>query len=286
MPLKISSLKGLCPGRMFGGSNPCFIIAEIGQNHQGDIEIAKKMTKMAKDCGTDCAKFQKSELEYKFNKRALERPYTSKHSWGKTYERHTVTTSVIWSSVMNSIESSRNMGVGIFFTASGMDEVAVDFLDELDEPFFKVASCDANSFSYLELTAKKVNFAPVGGPEFSQSLLAHYVCHKPPLHQVFSLYCIAYNSTYCRRKSPYYFLFQLRKSVVSKVVIPKGTVLSMDMLGVKVGEPGGISPASRNVWWMATTTRAESTRCAVENMTLYDKRFCKDPAKKGTLHLN
>ncbi|XP_064880861.1 sialic acid synthase-like [Oncorhynchus nerka] len=194
---------------MVGGSNPCFIIAEIGQNHQGDIEIAKKMTKMAKDCGTDCAKFQKSELEYKFNKRALERPYTSKHSWGKTYERHTVTTRIIWSSVMNSIESSRNMGVGIFFTASGMDEVALDFLDELDEPFFKVASCDANSFPYLELTAKK-----------------------------------------------------LRKSVVSKVVIPKGTVLSMDMLGLKVGEPGGMSPASRNVWWMATTTRAESTRCA------------------------
>jgi sialic acid synthase len=75
------------------------------------------------DCGTDCAKFQKSELEYKFNKRALERPYTFKQSWGKTYGRHTVTTSITWSSVMNSIESSRNMGVGIFFTTSGMDEV-------------------------------------------------------------------------------------------------------------------------------------------------------------------
>lgn len=33
---------------MIGGNNPCFIIAEIGQNHQGDIEIAKKMIKMAK----------------------------------------------------------------------------------------------------------------------------------------------------------------------------------------------------------------------------------------------
>ena len=44
MPLKFE----LCPGRMIGGSNPCFIIAEIGQNHQGDIEIAKKMIKMAK----------------------------------------------------------------------------------------------------------------------------------------------------------------------------------------------------------------------------------------------
>lgn len=33
---------------MIGGNHPCFIIAEIGQNHQGDIEIAKKMIKMAK----------------------------------------------------------------------------------------------------------------------------------------------------------------------------------------------------------------------------------------------
>lgn len=47
MPLKFE----LCPGRVIGGSNPCFIIAEIGQNHQGDIEIAKKMIKMAKVWG-------------------------------------------------------------------------------------------------------------------------------------------------------------------------------------------------------------------------------------------
>uniref|UniRef100_A0A8C7QZ22 N-acetylneuraminic acid synthase a n=1 Tax=Oncorhynchus mykiss TaxID=8022 RepID=A0A8C7QZ22_ONCMY len=133
MPLKISSLKRLCPGRMIGGSNPCFIIAEIGQNHQGDIEIAKKMTKMAKDCGADCVKFQKSELEYKFNKRALER-----NGRGKRY--------------------------------SGF-QVAVDFLDELEVPFFKVASCDANSFPYLELTAKK-------GQGFNLTLLYTVINNK------------------------------------------------------------------------------------------------------------
>ncbi|MEQ2210984.1 hypothetical protein XENOCAPTIV_023568, partial [Xenoophorus captivus] len=38
----------LCPGRMIGGNHPCFIIAEIGQNHQGNMEIAKEMIKMAK----------------------------------------------------------------------------------------------------------------------------------------------------------------------------------------------------------------------------------------------
>uniref|UniRef100_A0A3Q3Q0X2 N-acetylneuraminate-9-phosphate synthase n=1 Tax=Monopterus albus TaxID=43700 RepID=A0A3Q3Q0X2_MONAL len=107
----------------------------------------------SQDCGADCAKFQKSELEYKFNKRALERPYTSKHSWGKTYGEH-----------KHHLEFSHDQyrelqkyaeEVGIFFTASGMDEMAVDFLHELNVPFFKVGSGDTNNFPYLEKTAKK-----------------------------------------------------------------------------------------------------------------------------------
>jgi sialic acid synthase len=45
----------------FGGNNPCFIIAEVGQNHQGDIEIAKKLIKAAKV----------SAIQYKFFKKKL-----------------------------------------------------------------------------------------------------------------------------------------------------------------------------------------------------------------------
>ncbi|RVE75649.1 hypothetical protein OJAV_G00000890 [Oryzias javanicus] len=143
----------LCPGRMIGGDHPCFIIAEIGQNHQGNIEIAKKMIKVAKDSGADCAKFQKSELEHKFNKRALERPYNSKNSWGKTYGEHK-------RHLEFSHEQYRELqryaaDVGIFFTASGMDEMAVEFLHEINVPFFKVGSGDTNNFPYLEKTAKK-----------------------------------------------------------------------------------------------------------------------------------
>ncbi|CAJ1052742.1 N-acetylneuraminic acid synthase a [Xyrichtys novacula] len=149
MPLKFE----LCPGRMIGGNHPCFIIAEIGQNHQGDLETAKKMIKVAKDCGADCAKFQKSELEFKFNKRALERPYTSKNSWGKTYgehKRHLEFNHEQYRELQKYAEE-----VGIFFTASGMDEMAVEFLHELNVPFFKVGSGDTNNFPYLEKTAKK-----------------------------------------------------------------------------------------------------------------------------------
>lgn len=138
---------------MIGGDHPCFIIAEIGQNHQGDIEIAKKMIKMAKDCGADCAKFQKSELEYKFSQPALARPYNSKHSWGASYGDHK--RHLEFSHEQYRELKKYSAEIGIFFTASAMDEMAVEFLHELDVPFFKVASCDANNFPYLDKTAKK-----------------------------------------------------------------------------------------------------------------------------------
>ncbi|XP_069093785.1 sialic acid synthase-like [Pleurodeles waltl] len=149
MPLEFQ----LCPGRAIGGEQPCFIIAEIGQNHQGDLQIAKNMIKMVKECGADCAKFQKSELEHKFNKKALERPYTSKHSWGKTYGDHKRHLEFSHEQYRELQKYAKEMG--IFFTASGMDEMAVEFLDELDVPFFKVGSGDTNNFPYLEKTAKK-----------------------------------------------------------------------------------------------------------------------------------
>lgn len=149
MPLEFE----LCPGRMIGGDHPCFIIAEIGQNHQGDLETAKKMIHMVKECGADCAKFQKSELEHRFTKRALERPYTSKHSWGKTYGEHKRHLEFNHDQYRELQRYARE--IGVFFTASAWDNVSVDFLHELDVPFFKVASADANNFPYLTKTAKK-----------------------------------------------------------------------------------------------------------------------------------
>ena len=62
MTTRASELE-LCPGRMIGVDHPVFIIAEIGQNHQGDITIAKKMI----SAYGDCVKFQKSSLPDKFN---------------------------------------------------------------------------------------------------------------------------------------------------------------------------------------------------------------------------
>lgn len=79
----------------------------------------------SQDCGADCVKFQKSELKYKFSKKALERPYNSKHSWGNTYGDHK-------RYLEFSHDQYRELAnyaaeTGIFLTASGMDEVKETF---------------------------------------------------------------------------------------------------------------------------------------------------------------
>jgi hypothetical protein len=85
---KPNNVPQLTPDRSIGDGHPCLIIAEIGQNHQGSVEMAKKMISMVKECGADVAKFQKTTIAAKFNANALARPYTGKNSWGETYGEH------------------------------------------------------------------------------------------------------------------------------------------------------------------------------------------------------
>ena len=59
-----------------------FITAEIGINHNGDINIAKKLIDMAKECGCDAVKFQKRTIEKVYSKEVLDAPRDS--PWGKT----------------------------------------------------------------------------------------------------------------------------------------------------------------------------------------------------------
>ncbi|PRD34543.1 UNVERIFIED_CONTAM: Sialic acid synthase [Trichonephila clavipes] len=115
----------IAPGKYVGGKQPCFIIAEIGQNHQGDIEVAKQLIQSAVDCGVDCVKFQKSELESRFTNEVLRRPYSGKNSWGDTYGEHR-------SYLEFSKTQFRELKVfaeqlGVIFTASAMDKVLCTF---------------------------------------------------------------------------------------------------------------------------------------------------------------
>ena len=59
-----------------------FVIAEIGINHNGDIEIAKKLIDLAKKADADAVKFQKRDIESVYSKELLDSPRES--PWGNT----------------------------------------------------------------------------------------------------------------------------------------------------------------------------------------------------------
>ncbi len=68
--------------RKIGNDYPTYVIAEIGINHQGNYDIAKKMIDKAKECGVDCVKFQKRSLEHIYRPEVLKNPHLTSISLG------------------------------------------------------------------------------------------------------------------------------------------------------------------------------------------------------------
>ena len=60
--------------RKVGKGQPCFVIAEIGINHNGDLDITRKLIKASKDAGADAVKFQKRTVDVVYTAEELARP--------------------------------------------------------------------------------------------------------------------------------------------------------------------------------------------------------------------
>lgn len=143
----------LAPNVFVGDDCPTFFIGEIGINHNGSMDLAKKLIDMGKETGCDCVKFQKRTINRILTKEGLNKPYDNDRSFGKTYGKHK-------EFLEFSDEQFKELkdyadSVNILFTASGWDEESVDFLDKIGVPFFKMASADLTNFPLLEHTAKK-----------------------------------------------------------------------------------------------------------------------------------
>lgn len=136
-----------------GENEPVYIIAEIGINHQGDIEIAKKLIEAAVQAGANAVKFQKRSIKRILTHEGLEMPYDNRNSFGKTYGEHKKALELSEHDYEELQAFSR--GLGVDFIASGWDEESIDFLDKLGVPFFKMASADLTNLPLLIHTAQK-----------------------------------------------------------------------------------------------------------------------------------
>lgn len=133
--------------RFIGDGNPVFIIAEIGINHNGSIELAKKLIAGAAAAGADAVKFQKRTPEKCVPKDQwlIERDTP----WGRiTYIEYRHKTEFGYGEYKEIDRIAKDNG--ILWTASCWDEGSVDFIAQFDVPFFKAPSASLTDFELLK----------------------------------------------------------------------------------------------------------------------------------------
>jgi len=128
-----------------------FIIAEIGLNHNGDVEIAKKLVEMAKDCDCDAVKFQKRTVDIVYKKSFLDSPRES--PWGNT-QRAQKEGLEFGKQEYDAIDKYCKEKEIIWF-ASAWDEKSKEFLRQYDLPYNKVASAMLTHYKLLDMIAEE-----------------------------------------------------------------------------------------------------------------------------------
>ena len=126
-----------------GDHAPCYVIAEIGHNHQGSVEKARELFREAKLAGAHAVKLQKRDNRGLYTRAAYNRPYDNENSFGATYGEHREFLEFGLKEYRELQRYAAELGVDFFATA--FDFASADFLGELDVPAFKIASGDLKS---------------------------------------------------------------------------------------------------------------------------------------------
>lgn len=125
-------------GRRIADDEPCYVIAEVGHNHQGSVETAKTMIQAAVDAGVDAVKFQTRANATLYSQALLDQPYDNENSYGPTYGAHREALEL--SPVdFKELHGWSHWWEGTCFSTA-FDEASADFLNALRVPAFKIAS--------------------------------------------------------------------------------------------------------------------------------------------------
>jgi sialic acid synthase SpsE len=130
----------LSSGLTIGHGHPCFIVAEIGNNHQGEFSVARQMIDEAAAAGVQGVKFQKRDMEALLTREGRAAPYTGRNSFGPTYGEHRNALELSIEQMAELKEYSESLGL-VFF-ASAWDEPSLRQVLGLDVDVLKICSAD------------------------------------------------------------------------------------------------------------------------------------------------
>jgi N-acetylneuraminate synthase len=144
----------------------CYVIGEIGINHNGDLEIAKKLIQMAKSAGCDAVKFQKRNPDEAVPKHLKDLPRET--PWGTLSYLNYKKKIEFEKSEYDEIDKFCSE-IQIEWSASAWDVTSLDFLKQYKLPFNKVASAMITNLNFLNQVAmqKKLTFISTGMCELS-----------------------------------------------------------------------------------------------------------------------
>ena len=114
--------------KIFDADKP-FIIAEVGQNHQGDLEKAREYVRTFAYEGADAIKFQTRNNKYLFSKEAYETNYNSENAFAQTYGEHREKLELSLKSLEILRDDCRELGVK--FMSTPFDEQVLNYLTKL-----------------------------------------------------------------------------------------------------------------------------------------------------------
>ena len=145
--MKAIKIEGVDIGKEY----PCYIIAEIGVNHNGKLSLAKKLIDASIESGVNAVKFQKRDLKSLYRKESLENP----NSESQGFE--------ILLAELQEVELTKNGYMEIIdyckkkkitFLCTPWDMPSVDFLEELDIVAYKISSGDMTNFPLIKYVSK------------------------------------------------------------------------------------------------------------------------------------
>ncbi|NQT46517.1 MAG: N-acetylneuraminate synthase [Candidatus Omnitrophica bacterium] len=140
--------------RLIGNSEEVFIIAEAGVNHNGDLELAKRLIAAAKDAGADAIKFQSFITEEIISQGAPKAGHQLRHSDKDESQFDMIKRLELSEDDHKKLIAYAN-SKGIIFLSTPYDFYTVDWLDKYGVPAFKIASIDVDNRHLLKYVASK-----------------------------------------------------------------------------------------------------------------------------------
>ena len=147
-----SEMRMKVAGHEIGDDCPCFIVAEIGQNHNGQIGMARRLIEMASRCGCDAVKFQKRDIRWELSEEAYNKPYDNPNSFGPTYGEHREFLELN----EEQHEELREYALAhdLIYFCTACDPPSVEMMERVGNPAYKIASRDITNLPLLGVVAR------------------------------------------------------------------------------------------------------------------------------------